>query len=285
MKLAIVTDSTCDLNAEELAKLAVERVPLYVNFQGETKRDWLDINPADIIAGVAAGADLPTTSQPSPQDFAEVYQRVSAAGAEQILVITLTSELSGTYQSATLAAAEAATPVTVFDSRAASLGHGEMARVASSMRAQGADLASIVAALEKIRDTNFVLFTVGTMEYLQKGGRIGKASALLGSLLNIKPILTLVDGRIEPLSRARGMKKAQQEMVDRFKAYVAAAAGPVVANIIHIQDEKAAAGLEAALRAAGIDFVLNGIHEIGAVIGSHVGPNTFGLYAHEVVSQ
>src|SRR5690606_32057001 len=168
MKLAIIIDSTCDLNAEELAKLAVERVPLYVNFQGETKRDWLDIAPADIIAGVAAGADLPTTSQPSPQDFADVYQRVSAAGAEQILVITLTSELSGTYQSATLAAAESATPVTVFDSRAASLGHGEMARVASSMRERGAGLEAIITALEKIRDTNFVLFTVGTMEYLQK---------------------------------------------------------------------------------------------------------------------
>ena len=281
MELAIIIDSTCDLNAEELAKLAVERVPLYVNFQGETKRDWLEIGPGDIIAGVAAGAELPTTSQPSPQDFAEVYERVAAAGAEQILVITLTAELSGTYQSATLAAAESKTPVTVFDSRAASLGHGEMARVASSMREQGAELSSIVAALEKIRDTNFLLFTVGTMEYLQKGGRIGKASAMLGSLLNIKPILTLVDGRIEPLSRARGMKKAQQEMVDRFKAYVEAAAGPVVANLIHIQDERAAEGLRTALEAAGVSYTLNGVHELGAVIGSHVGPNTFGLYVHE----
>lgn len=284
MKLAIIIDSTCDLDGEELSKLAVERVPLYVNFQGETKRDWLDLTPADIIAGVAAGADLPTTSQPSPQDFADVYQRVSAAGAEQILVITITSELSGTYQSATLAGADSPTPVTVFDSRAASLGHGEMARVAAKMRERGDSLETIVAALEKIRDTNFVLFTVGTMEYLQKGGRIGKASAMLGSLLNIKPILTLKDGRIEPLSRARGMKKAQLEMVERFKAYVEAAAGPVVANLIHIQDERAAEGLKTALDAAGINYTLNGVHEIGAVIGSHVGPNTFGLYAHEVVA-
>ena len=283
MNLAIIIDSTSDLDAAELSQLGVERVPLYVNFQGETKRDWLDITPADIIAGVAAGADLPTTSQPSPQDFAAVYERVIAGGADQILVITLTAELSGTYQSAVIAAENAKVPVTVFDSRAASLGHGEMARVASAMRADGASLEAIIAALETIRDTNFVVFTVGTMEYLQKGGRIGRASAMLGSLLNIKPLLTLKDGRIEPLSRARGMKKAQQEMVDRFKAYVEASPGPVVANLIHIQDTDAASSLKAALEKAGVEYTLNGVHEIGAVIGSHVGPNTFGLYAHQKV--
>ncbi|HZJ08417.1 MAG TPA: DegV family protein, partial [Trueperaceae bacterium] len=216
-------------------------------------------------------------------DFAEVFDRVTAAGAEQILVITLTAELSGTYQSAVIAAEDAKAQVKVFDSRAASLGHGEMARVAAALRDRGADLDEIVPALERIRDTNLLLFTVGTMEYLQKGGRIGKASAMLGSLLNIKPILTLEDGKIEPLSRARGMKKAQQEMVARFKAYVDAASVPVIANLVHIQDVEAAEGLRRALEAAGVSYTLNGIHELGAVIGSHVGPNTFGIYAHHAV--
>lgn len=283
MKLAIVIDSTCDLDAKELERLRVERVPLYVNFQGKIHRDWLDITPADIIAGVAQGADLPTTSQPSPQDFADVYAKAAKAGADQVLTICITSELSGTYQSATIAAEGAGVPVAVFDSRAASLGHGEMARAAAAMRDRGASLEEILKALAVIRDTNFVLFTVGTMEYLQKGGRIGRASALLGSLLNIKPILTLEDGKIAPLSRARGVKKAQQEMVDRFKAYVEAAKGPVTANLIHIQDQAAAEGLNQALKAAGIQFTLAGVHEIGAVIGSHVGPNTFGIYAHQDV--
>jgi len=283
MNLAIVIDSTCDLDATELSSIGVERVPLYVNFQGKMHKDWLDITPADIIAGVAQGADLPTTSQPSPQDFSEVYAKVAAAGADRILTICITSELSGTYQSATLAAESASVPVTVFDSRAASLGHGEMARAAAALRDRGASLDDILAALTTIRDTNFVLFTVGTMEYLQKGGRIGRASAMLGSLLNIKPILTLEDGRIAPLSRARGTKKAQQEMVDRFKAYVEASKGPVVANLIHIQDQTAATGLRQAIDAAGIAYTVNGVHEIGAVIGSHVGPNTFGIYAHQAV--
>jgi len=280
MNLAIIIDSTCDLSAEELAKLGVERVPLYVNFQGKMHRDWIDITPAKIIEGVAAGADLPTTSQPSPQDFADAYARVVAAGADTILTITITSELSGTFQSANLAAEKAGAKVTVFDSRGASLGHGEMARVASAMRAAGASLDAIVTALTVIRDSNFVLFTVGTMEYLQKGGRIGRASALLGSLLNIKPILTLEQGKIAPLSRARGMRKAQQEMVERLRAYAGAAGGPIVVNFIHIQDTGAAEALRQAVDAAGISYRLGGIHELGAVIGSHVGPNTVGLYAH-----
>ncbi len=283
MNLAIVTDSTSDLTAAELQRLGVERVPLYVHFEGETRADWVAITPKDIIEGVAAGADLPTTSQPSPEDFAAVYRRVAEAGADQVLVVTISAELSGTYQSALIAAEDAPVPVTVFDGRGASLGHGEMVRAAAALRERGASLDDILAALERIRDTNFVVFTVGTLEYLQKGGRIGRASALLGSLLNIKPILTLQDGRIEPVTRARGLRKAQQELVERFARYVEGASRPVVANLIHIQDEGAARDLEAGIAAAGVQYQLRGIAEIGAVIASHVGPGTFGIYAHEEV--
>lgn len=283
MNLAIVTDSTSDLTADELQALDVERVPLYVNFRGETHKDWIDITPREIIEGVAAGADLPTTSQPSPEDFAEVYRSVADAGADHVLVITISAELSGTHQSAKLASERSPVPVTLFDGRGASLGHGEMARAASALRSRGASLDEIVAALERIRDTNFVLFTVGTLEYLQKGGRIGRASALMGSLLNIKPILTLQDGVIEPVGRARGLKKAQQELVDRFAKYVEEAAGPVVANFIHIQDVAAAERLKEGIAAAGVQYEARGVAEIGAVISSHVGPGTFGIYAHEKV--
>src|SRR5690606_34909361 len=269
MNLAIVTDSTSDLTADELQALGVERVPLYVNFQGKTHKDWIDITPKDIIEGVAASADLPTTSQPSPEDFAAVYRRVAEAGADHVLVITISAELSGTYQSAKLASEQSPVPVTLFDGRGASLGHGEMARAASALRSRGAPMEEIVAALERIRDTNFVLFTVGTLEYLQKGGRIGRASALMGSLLNIKPILTLQGGVIEPVGRARGLKKAQQELVDRFQRYVEEAAGPVVANFIHIQDVAAAERLQQGIAAAGVQYEARGVAEIGAVISSH----------------
>jgi len=283
MKLAIITDSTSDLTAEELQRLQVEAVPLHVNFKGKTWQDWAEISPADIIAGVKGGADLPSTSQPSPAEFSAAYDRAIAGGAEAILVITISSKISGTLQSATIAGEGASVPVTVFDSLAASLGHGEMVRVASRMRGAGASLDEIVAAITKVRDTNFVVFTVGTLEFLQKNGRIGRASAFLGGLLNVKPLLTLDNGVVGPLTRARGMKKAQQEMVDRFKAYVATQSGPVVLNLIHVQDAVAAEGLRAAIDAAGIEYEFGGYHEIGAVISSHTGPNTFGLYTHLAV--
>lgn len=283
MKLAIITDSTSDLTNEELTSLQVEAVPLHVNFQGKTWLDWAEISPAQIIAGVQAGADLPSTSQPSPADFTAAYERAVAQGAEAILVITISSKISGTFQSANIAAEGFQVPVTVFDSLAASLGHGEMVRVASRKRAAGADLDAILQAVGIVRDSNFVVFTVGTLDFLQKNGRIGRASAFVGGLLNVKPLLTLDNGVVGPLTRARGLKKAQQEMVDRFKAYVEAQKGPVVLNLIHVQDQPAAEGLRQAIDAAGIPYEFGGFHEIGAVIASHTGPNTFGLYTHVAV--
>ncbi len=280
MNLAIVTDSTSDLHQDELERLGIRRVPLYVSFRGETRRDWIDIEPESIIAGVAEGADLPTTSQPSPEDFASAYREAVAGGADAILVITLSSELSGTYQSAVAASDQVEAEVLVFDSRSASLGHGAMARTAARMRDAGASLDAIRAGLEHMRDSTLIVFTVASFDYLQKGGRIGRGSALVGSLLNIKPILTLADGRIEPLTRARGMRKALQEMVERLRAYVAERAGErVTVDYIHIHDPEAVQRLKQAVEAAGVEAEFNGFYEIGAVLTSHVGPGTFGLIA------
>lgn len=281
MPLAIITDSTCDLRPDELERLDARRVPLYVSFRGETHRDWLDITPREIVEGVAAGAALPTTSQPSPQDFEAAYREAVEAGADRILCLTLSSELSGTYQSATLASESVAVPVTVFDSRAASLGLGDMVKAAAELRDAGAPFERIVAAVEHIRDTNFLLFTPASLEFLQKGGRIGRAGALLGSLLNIQPILTLEHGAIAPVARARGAKKAQREIVSRLQAYRQGHPGAaMVVSFIHIQDEGVAADLRAAVDAAGIEYRDGGTYEIGAVLASHVGPGTVGLYAH-----
>lgn len=280
MKLAIVTDSTSDLTKQDLERLDVRRVPLYVSFRGETARDWLDITPADIVSGVSEGADLPTTSQPSPEDFASMYRELIAEGHDTILVLTISAALSGTFQSATLAAPEVAATVEVFDSRSASMGLGALARRASAMRGEGATLDAILAELKQMRDTTFVLFTVANLEYLQKGGRIGRASAMLGSLLNLKPILTLVDGKIEPLARARGTRKAIQEMVTRFQAFRSEHADePVTADFIHVLDVAAADAVRQAVQAAGIEATDMGDHEIGAVLATHTGPGAYGLIA------
>lgn len=278
--LAIITDSTSDLSAEQLQSLNVMRVALNVHFQGQTRRDWLDITPADIIRGVQGGADLPTTSQPSPADFGKAYQDAAAAGATEVLVITISGELSGTYQSANLAAKDSPVPVSIVDSRQASAGISALVRQAVQMRADGANAAAIVAKLESMKPHMTVLFTVGGLEFLQKGGRVGRASALLGGLLNIKPILTLEDGKIVPAARARGTKKAIAEMVERLKAHIAAHPGELVLDFLHVQDPEAAKTLEQAVRDAGVAFTKGELVEIGAVISAHTGPGTFAVYAH-----
>jgi len=280
MPLAIVTDSTCDLSAQELADLNVGRVPLYVHFQGTTYKDWIEITPSELMRGIEGGADTPTTSQPTPEDFAAAYRDAVADGADEILVITISETLSGTHQSANLAAKDAPAPVTVFDSRNASIGAAMMVRRAAAMRDAGKGVAEIVPELESLREHMLLTFTVGTLDFLQKGGRIGRASALLGSLLNIKPLLTLDDGVVSAAGRARGAKKALKEMVDRLvKHREAQPQGDLVVAFIHIEDEEAADRLRNALSEAGLSFTDAGTYQMGAVIGVHVGPGTYGYYA------
>ncbi|MBW6454839.1 MAG: DegV family protein [Trueperaceae bacterium] len=278
--LAIITDSTCDLRADELATLKVRSVPLYVNFQGKVHRDWADIDPARIIAGVQAGADLPSTSQPSPEDFAKAYAEAVAAGATEILTITISSGISGTFQSANLAAKDATVPVSIVDSQNASAGIAILVRQAARMRDAGASREAIVDVLESMKRHMMVLFSVGTLEYLQKGGRIGRAQAFLGGILKVRPILTLEDGKIAPAAKARGTKKAIAEIVERIKAHAAQHQGELVLDFLHIQDASLAENLRKAIRDAGIEFEDGSLYEIGAVIATHVGPGTFGAYAH-----
>jgi DegV family protein with EDD domain len=280
MNLAIITDSTCDLTQAELEALKATRVPLYVQFKGGMHKDWVEISPKIIVEGVAAGAAMPSTSQPSPQDFENAYKGAVAQGADNILCITISGELSGTVQSANLAKSNVSVPVTVFDSRAASVGLGDMVKKAAELRDKGASLEHIIKALEHIRDTNKVFFTVESLNFLQKNGRIGKAQALLGGLLNIKPLLSLNDGRIEPMGRARGTKKAIQELVEQTQTYTASHPGQLIISFLHIQDPAAAETMRQAIKSANINFKDQGIYEIGAVIASHVGPGTFGMYMH-----
>lgn len=276
--LAIITDSTCDLPADELRDLNIRRVPLYVNFRGEVYRDWLEINPADIVAGVAAGAAIPSTSQPSPQDFVNAFGAAVAQGATEILCVVISSKLSGTFQSATVAAEEASVPVHVFDTLAASIGIAMMLKRAAALRDEGAETGTILGELEKIRAQAMLRFTVGTLDYLKKNGRIGGAGALLGSLLNIKPILSVVDGRVESVGRVRGSKKALETMVKDFRDL--ARHGVPVVHFLHIQDVPAAEALKRELSSTGVAFRDGGTYEIGAVIATHVGPGTYGFYAY-----
>jgi DegV family protein with EDD domain len=199
-------------------------------------------------------------------------------------VVTISSELSGTFQSANLAAKEAGVPVTIVDSRGASAGVGWLVRKASELRAAGTPVADIAAQLNRLKADQIVLFSVGTLEFLQKGGRVSRVSALLGGMLNIRPILTLDDGKIVPAAKARGTKKAIAEIVDRVRAHASAHPGTLVLDFLHIQDESAAQTLRQAIKDAGIEFQDGQVYEIGAVIAAHVGPGTFGVYAHAIAA-
>lgn len=280
MKIGLVTDSTSDLPPAQAQALGVQVVPLYVNFKGKVYRDWVEIKPADIFEGVRAGAELPSSSQPSPQDFKEAYEK-ALQSADHVLSIHISSKLSGTAQSAQLAASEFPGRITIFDSLAASQGIGMMVERAKEMLDQGADLRSVMTELERIRTDHKVLFSLATLEYLKKNGRIGGAQALLGSLLGIKPILTIKEGRVEPVTRARGEKKALAEMVEGFKAW---AQGRKRIRIYYLYngDASAVEAFRQTVRGLGLPVEEHSSSEVGAVISTHTGPGVYGFYAYSL---
>lgn len=280
MQIALVTDSTSDIPPALRQDLGVRVVPLYVNFQGKVYKDWEEISPADIFKEVAAGADLPTTSQPSPQDFEAAFAEALEAGAEHVLTITISSKLSGTYQSALLAAEKFPGHVTVFDSLAASAGIGMMVLRAHELLGDGRPLEEVMAELERIRSDHIVRFLVATLDYLRKNGRIGGAEAFLGNLLNIKPILTVNNGVVDAAGRARGEKRALKEMVKTFKQW---SAGRERVRVFYLYTgaEEAVAKMRSELNELdNVEEVYTS--EIGAVIASHVGPGIFGYYAYSL---
>ena len=278
--LALVADSTCDLTAAEASDLGVTIVPLHVEFEGRTYLDGVDITTDDILAGIAAGADLPTTSQVTPDTFLEVFQRVAEEGAERVLCITLSSELSGTYASACRAAEGAPLPVTVFDTRATTAGHGDVVRKAAELRDRGEGLAAILERIEPIRDTLKALFAVTSLEHLRRGGRIGRASALLGGLLRVTPILTHEGAGAVPVTTVRGKVAAIREIVRHVRAFVDQHAGTLHLTFMHVHNPESTERLAQALRDSGVAFAGGAIRAIGTSVATHVGPGTFGVYMY-----
>lgn len=279
MRVALVTDSTSDLQTRALT-LGVEVVPLYVNFKGKIHKDWAEIKPGDIFEGVRAGVEMPSTSQPSPQDFKDAYSRV-LAGADHVLSIHISSKLSGTVQSAQLAASEFPGKITVFDSLAASAGIGMMVERAQELLSQGKTLAEVLTELERIKNDNILRFTVATLEFLKRNGRIGGAQALLGTLLGIKPILAIEAGRIEAAGRARGEKKALSDLVEAFKTW-AKGRSKIRTYFLYTADAGAVSALKQAIMNSGLPVEEGFTSEVGAVIASHTGPGTYGFYAYSL---
>ena len=214
MNVRIVVDSTADVTDEIRAKLSV--VPLTVHFGEQEYVDGITINHKQFYEMLVETDVLPTTSQPSPETFAQVFRQAQEAG-EQVVALTVSSKLSGTCQSAMIAAADFPDSVWVVDTKTVAIGCGILAELAVRLKEEGLSAAEIVARLEEERENIRVIALLDTLEYLKKGGRISKTVAFAGGLLSIKPVVTIQDGEIHILGKARGSKQGNNLLVTEIQ--------------------------------------------------------------------
>ena len=218
MTIKIVTDSTADLPAKLAEELDVTVVPVYLRFGEQVYRDRVDISEDEFYQRLMHDPIHPNTTQPSPQDFADVYEKLSK-DADGIISIHLTSKLSGTYNSAVQGKkiVKSKCPIEVIDTQTISIAIGLIVVQASRMAKSGMSLKQIMDELIEIIPNVHLLVLFDTLKYLVKGGRIGKAKALLGSLLNVKPILKVKDGELVPSGQVRTRSKGMGQLLDFVK--------------------------------------------------------------------
>ena len=276
MTIRVVTDSTAYLPEEVVQRHGIEVVPLHVIVGGRDHVEGRDVT-AEQVAEALRHYTIVTTSRPTPQVFAETYQRLADEGATAVVSIHLSSQMSGTIEAARLAASEAPIPVEVVDSETIGMAMGFAVVTAAESAAGGADMPAVLEAVRSRLERSGVLFYVDTLEHLRRGGRIGAASALLGSALAIKPILAVRGGRIVPVEKVRTSSRA----VARIEAMVVEQVlkgGHVVDIAVHHLDAPARAEqIAAELRTLVPGSPMVVVVELGAVVGAHVGPGTVAI--------
>jgi DegV family protein with EDD domain len=272
MPVRIVTDSSCDLEAAEADELAIEVVPLTIRIGSTEYTDRVDLSVEDFYAKMATSPTLPETAAPSPGAFEAAFRRQREAGADGVVCVTLSSDLSATMQAAQNAATGIADEldVRVIDSRSITMGLGTIARLAATAAADGASLDEVVAGVDGIARRTHVIGTLDTLENVKKGGRIGKGQAFLGSLLSIKPLVDLSTGVLEPAGKARTRRKALEWVRDVVLEQ------PKVEHLAIIHSM--APDVDELLRLLGTRYERADIRTatIGAVIGTHGGPGMIG---------
>jgi DegV family protein with EDD domain len=275
---AIVLDSTSDLLDARERHPNLRVVPLYVLFDGVPLRDHVDIAPAEFYERLGASTTLPTTSQPTPDDFLACYRELRDAGYERIWSLHVSAKLSGTFESARRAAEElGGAVVRVVDTGTASLACALLAEAIERRLERGTTDVELDELVERFRRTNRVVFTCATLEYLQKGGRIGKAQALAGSLLNVKPILEIRDGVVEPVGRVRGRQKALEEFARLFTEDTEDRDGLHTA-IAHANAPEWVEVLTDMVAKTRPHATVDLIQLLGAVVGTHAGPGAVGFF-------
>ncbi|HEX4979813.1 MAG TPA: DegV family protein [Acidimicrobiales bacterium] len=269
----IVTDSSCDLPAELAERHGIDIVPLTIRFGDEEFVDRRDLTPSEFWKRVVASPVLPETSAPSPGAFEEAYRRARTSGCDGVVAITLSGELSATYQAAELAARAVADeiPVRVVDSRSLTLALGMMCVSAAIAAEDGQGIEAVAGVVADAISRTRVFAALDTLENLKKGGRIGGAQAFLGSMLAIKPVIQIVDGRVEQESKQRTRSKSLRYLVDK----VASAGAVEQLAVLHGAAPDIDDFLDMLSAHVARESIIVG--DIGAVIGAHAGPRTIGV--------
>lgn len=275
---AIVVDSTADFPEAHQRFENWRMVPLYVRLGDESRRDYVEMGPEEFYARLRTATELPTTSQPTPGDFLSAYEELAAY--ERIYSLQISAKLSGTYESARTAAAELGDKVRVVDTETASAAIAMLGLAIQRRLESGTTDEEIDELVVRYKCDAGIIFTVDTLEFLQKGGRIGKAAAFAGNLLHIKPILTIADGEVLPLKRVRGNQKAVQEFARVFSeaTHDAPTLRIGIAHADAPEREQAVRALVADVRPhAQVEIATT----LGAVVGTHAGPGTVGFFWFE----
>lgn len=280
-KVHIVTDSTADLPAQLTSAFDITVVPLKIFFGEKVFRDGIELTKEEFFHKMTLSPELPKTSQPAPADFVDAYLPAMARG-EEIISIHLSRELSGTYQSALMARSLINyEKIEVIDSGLVSGALGLIVLYAAQMAKAGGSKEEILAAIERWQRSLTVYFIIDSLEHLARGGRIGRARAFLGTVLNVKPICTLREGIIYPFEKVRNREKAIQR-VAQVIAESLPAGSKVALFFAHGQNESARNELERAVQQAiaGKAEIVNMVREqVGAVVGTHTGPSFIGVAA------
>src|SRR5690349_23273415 len=270
--IAIVTDSTADLPSQLARTRSITVVPLTLNFEGRSLLDGVDIRPSEFYRKLPNATTHPTTSQPSPGRFAEAYAQL-LRDHDEVVSIHISEKLSGTYASAVQGAEMTdAARVRVVDSRLVSMSLGLITLAASTMAADGASGTSIVERVSAMRDQIQTYFSVATLEFLRRGGRIGRASALLGSVLQVKPVLCIRDGLVTPLERVRTFDRALNRIVELTREVDT---GKGLCVIVGHGDAEADAERVARELEPVTETLM--IQPLGPVVGAHAGPGVVGV--------
>ncbi|MCF6743208.1 DegV family protein [Blastococcus sp. KM273128] len=276
MPVAVLTDSAAYLPRELADELGIRVVSLYVVLAGRSGREGEDVSSEDVARALMTRGQRVSTSRPTPGDFVAAYRAALDAGADRVVSVHLSAELSGTWDAARVAASQVGEHVvSVVDSRSAAMGTGFAVLEAARAAAAGADGDTVARVARETAARTRTLFVVDTLEHLRRGGRIGSAAAVLGSALAVKPVLHVVDGRVVPLEKVRTSARAMARLVQHVVEH--AGEREVSLAVHHLAAAERADRLVTELRARVPGLRDLHVSELGAAIGAHVGPGAVGV--------